>query len=221
MLAAAAMSERAEMTSSILGRASEPRVASWRPIVSLRARIARRRVDLGAALAAATVIMAGQVRAGGSVEDGFASAARSVDGPVGVACKGLAERLALGEPFGEALDRWSDEIATPDAILLAATLLMHRRAGGSLAPILDELARTIRDRLEVDADLRALTAQGRMSAWIVGSLPVGFLMFLTLLSGPTFLATFTTPLGAILLIAGGGLEIGAVVWMRRILEVRA
>ncbi|MFM8998758.1 MAG: pilus assembly protein TadB, partial [Actinomycetota bacterium] len=64
-------------------------------------------------------------------------------------------------------------------------------------------------------------AQGRMSAWIVGSLPLGFLAFLTLLTGPSIVATFATPLGAVLLVVGLGLELGAVVWMRQILAVRA
>lgn len=182
---------------------------------------ARGRAAIGPALAAAVSAVAGNVRSGGSVEDGFAAAARSVDGPVGLACGELASRLALGESFGEALDRWSAAIGTSDATLLAATLRMHRRTGGSLAPLLEDLAATIRQRLEVEADLRALTAQGRMSAWIVGSLPVGFLVFLTLLSGPTFLAVFATPLGALLLIIGATLESAAVVWIRRILAVRA
>lgn len=190
-------------------------------VVAVRAMLAARAADPGVDLAAAVATLAAQVRAGGSVEDGFAAVGRAMGGKVGAACRGLAERLAFGEPFGDALDRWSDEVGTSDAALLATTLRMHRRAGGSLAPVLEELARTTHERLEVEADLRALTAQGRMSAWIVGSLPVGFLAFLTLLTGTSIIATFATPLGALLLVVGLGLESAALVWMRRILAVRA
>lgn len=182
---------------------------------------ALRRGDVGADLATATASLAAHIRAGGSAEDGFASVGRSMQGRVGAACREIAERLAFGEPFGVALDRWSADVGTAEAALLATTLRMHRRAGGSLAPVLEDLARVTRERLETEADLRALTAQGRMSAWIVGSLPIGFLAFLTLLTGTSIIATFVTPLGAILLVVGLGLEVAALVWMRRILAVHA
>ena len=205
-----------------LGATAVPqRAARGDLLAGIRDVLAARRADLGVDLAAAVATIAAQVRAGGSVEEGFARVGREMPGRVGGACRGLAERLAFGEPFGEALDRWSDAVGTADAALLATTLRMHRRAGGSLAPVLDELSRTTRERLEVEADLRALTAQGRLSAWIVGSLPVAFLAFLTLLTGTSIVATFATPLGAVLLVAGVGLEVGAFAWMRRILSVRA
>ena len=204
---------------------SGPRTSERRAVLgvasAVRARLAARAADADAALGAAVATLAAQVRAGGSVEAAFDAVGRELDGKVGIACRGLAERLAFGEPFGEALDRWADDVDTSDAALLATTLRMHRRAGGSLAPVLEELARTMRERLEVEAELRALTAQGRMSAWIVGSLPIGFLAFLTLLTGTSIVATFATPLGAVLLVVGIGLEVAAIAWMRRILAVRA
>ena len=133
----------------------------------------------------------------------------------------MRERLSLGIPFEQAVARWEDEVAGDEARLLGATLRMHHRSGGSLATVLESVASTVRDRVEVAAEVRSLTSQARLSAWVVGSLPIGFLVFLAVVSGPGFLRVFTTPLGVALLCLGLGLQGAAAAWIRRILAVDA
>ena len=159
------------------------------------------------------------LRSGGSLDLGLAAAGRDVAEPVGSAFLRMRERLTLGRSFHEALAAWEREVGGDEALLLGSALRMHHRSGGSLTTVLESLAVSIRDRLDVAAEVRSLTAQARLSAWVVGSLPVGFLAFLALVSGPDFLRVFATSLGAALLIVGSGLQVAAAVWIRRILGV--
>lgn len=129
------------------------------------------------------------------------------------------DRTDLGTPFDVALASWADEVATPEARLVAAMLGLQRRTGGTLAGTLEGLGGALRRRLESEADLRALTAQARLSARIVGLLPIGFLAFLLTVSGPDLVAVFRTPAGGTCLLAGLGLEAAGAMWVHRILSV--
>ena len=76
----------------------------------------------------------------------------------------MRERLKLGRSFHEALAAWEREVGGDEALLLGAALRMHHRSGGSLTTVLESLAVSIRDRLDVAAEVRSLTAQARLSA---------------------------------------------------------
>lgn len=206
---------------ALAGRAgSLVRVGADLPAASAGA-AARRSARLRSAVLEALQVIGETLRSGGSLDLAFVAVGRDAPAPVGPAFRVLHGRLSMGMPFDDALARWEREVRGEEAHLLAATLRMHHRAGGSLASVLANLASAIRDRLEVAAEIRALTSQARLSAWVVGSLPVGFLCFLSLISGPGFLGVFVTPAGLVLLLVGSALQIAAAVWIRRILALGA
>jgi tight adherence protein B len=98
--------------------------------------------------------------------------------------------------------------------------------GGNLAEILDTIAETIRERVRIKGEIRTLTAQQRLSGYIVGFLPIGLLLFL-MVAAPKFInpmfqippAVFGVPLGVILLIfAGIMMGIGFLI-IRRIVNI--
>lgn len=199
-----------------------------RRIAAQRERFRRRLVSLRHSLRSeralfdAVGVLVEHLQSGGSIDDGIAAVRKGSQGDaIGSAFEHLADRLELGVAFTDAVHLWADEIGTVDARLVAATLVMHRRSGGSLAPTLKRVMDAVSERLEIEAEIRSLTAQARLSAWIVGSLPIGFLVFLTLISGPSIVATFLRPVGAAVLVIGVVLEGSAVIWMRRILDVSA
>jgi tight adherence protein B len=128
-------------------------------------------------------------------------------------------RIDTGVPIGEALAGWADNVASEDAHLVVGVLELHRRSGGDLPSVLDNLVATLRDRRATHREVRALTAQARLSAVILGMLPIGFFGFLLLTSRHEILEAIATPLGEAAVAIGLGLEGLASLWIRRLLEV--
>jgi tight adherence protein B len=83
-----------------------------------------------------------------------------------------------------------------DVQLVAGALDLHRRSGGDLPSVLDQVAATIRERVAVGREVRSLTAQARLSGWILGVLPIGFFAFLWLTSRRDIEGALSTPAGS-------------------------
>jgi tight adherence protein B len=168
---------------------------------------------------AAGALSAG-LRAGLSLPQAFAYARDEGEEPLRSELAALVDAIDTGMPVGEALDGWADAHGSEDARLIAGVLDLHRRSGGDLPIVLDGLAGTLRERRAAHREVRALTAQARLSGVILGLLPVGFFAFLLLTSRREMLDAIATPLGGTSLGVGLGLEILAFLWIRHLLEVR-
>jgi tight adherence protein B len=188
-------------------------------IMRRRRRSKRRAELLEAQLADAVGAIAAALRAGLSLSQALAYAARETEAPLGETLQRVAGREALGEPLEAALDRWVDEVGSDDARLVKGVLALHRRTGGDLPRVLDRVADTLRDRRETAREVRALTAQARLSGAILGLLPIGFFGFLVLTSRRDIAAAFETPVGAAAVGLGLGMQGAAFVWIRRLLRV--
>ena len=186
---------------------------------------ARRRAGASAALCddqladSVRSISAG-LRAGLSVQQSIAHSADEAEPPSRDALRDLADSLAVGVPLDEALVSWADSLGSADARLLSGVLRMNRRSGGELPAVLDEVGTTLRDRREVAREVRALTAQARLSGAILGFLPIGFFAFLWMTSRSDIEGAFNSPTGLGAIGIGLGLDAVAFLWIRRLLEVR-
>ena len=123
-------------------------------------------------------------------------------------------------PLDDAMKAWTVEVDTDDARLLAGVLTLHRRSGGDLPSVLDEVAGTLRERRAAVGEVRALTAQARLSGTILGVLPFGFFAFLWLTSRSEIEGAFRSPAGLAAITVGLVLEVLAFLWIRHLLEVR-
>ena len=159
------------------------------------------------------------LRAGLSLSQSFAYARDESDEPLRNQLASLVDRIDMGTPVGEALSDWADGQGSEDALLIVGVLDLHRRSGGDLPTVLDSLAETLRERRAAFRDVRALTAQARLSGVILGMLPIGFFGFLVLTSRREMLHAIGTPLGGTALGIGLGLELLAFLWIRYLLEV--
>lgn len=105
----------------------------------------------------------------------------------------------VGNSMEEAARLAEERLGSPDVSLFCAALAINSRAGGSLAPLVQRVAAAIRERRKLAAELRVETVQARMSARIVGLLPVASLATLWLVN-PKFVAPlFNTPAGNVVL----------------------
>jgi tight adherence protein B len=188
--------------------------------------IRRRRARLGAArrreeqLVDAVAAVSAGLRAGLSIPQALAYARDEAGPPLSADLSRLVGRIELGIPVGAALGDWAEHLASEDVRLIVGVLDLHRRSGGDLPAVLDGVVATLRERRSATREVRALTAQARLSGAILGALPIGFFGFLLMTSRSEMLGAIATPLGRTAVAVGLGLELAAFFWIRRLLEVK-
>jgi tight adherence protein B len=172
-------------------------------------------------LLGAVTAIASALRSGRSLGQALVVAADEADTPLRTVLADAAHDAALGVPIDEVLDRFADAVGGSDVRLLTGVLKLHRRTGGTLAAALDDVARTLASRREAARELRSLTAQARLSAAILGLLPFGFFLFLSVVARRDVESAYETTAGASAIGIGLALQGAAFVWIRRLLRVEA
>ena len=170
-------------------------------------------------LADAVRSFAAGMRAGLSVPQAIAFAAKEGVPPLAPTLARIVDGVSLGGNLDDALNAWAQEVGTDDARLVVGVLTLHRRSGGDLPHVLDQVAATLRERTEAAREVRALTAQARFSGAILGLLPIGFFAFLWMTSRGDIEGAFESPIGIAAVATGVVLECIAFVWIRSLLEV--
>lgn len=183
----------------------------------------RRRRSTSQALEAQLGDLAGAValavRSGLSIPQSLEFAAEDIDPPMRTHLERLIAERDVGVDLESALLDFADRIASDDARLLVLILLTHAKSGGNLAAALQEVADTIRHRIEARRELHALTAQGRISGAILGALPIGFFVLLAATSGNDLATVYRSGAGATMVLFGLLLEGLAYLWIRHLLRI--
>ncbi len=197
--------------------AASPAVA---PVPWLDRIFAARRLErIRAQLPEAIVGMATSVRAGLSLPQAVQAAGDRVPAPLGAEFKAVADAAALGATLERSLDALERRAPLAEIRLLVAGLKLARATGGSLAPLLDRLAGTLRERERLRGQVRTLTAQGRLSGWVVGGMPL-LLLGVMAAFDPAFLAPMlSTPAGWVMLGLAAGLELLGLATIRVVTRV--
>ena len=121
----------------------------------------------------AIALMARALRAGHAFPTGIQMVADEIPAPVGAEFKLLYDRQNFGMPLGDALKGMAERVPILDARFFTTAVLTQRETGGNLSEILDNLATVIRDRFKVKRQVRAVTAHGRITGWILCGMPRG------------------------------------------------
>jgi tight adherence protein B len=170
-------------------------------------------------LADAVAAIASAVRSGMSVPQAISYAGDEADPPVKDHLDRITEDVGLGVPVADAVSAWAERVDNDDARLVSGALDLHRRSGGDLPAVLDQVATAVRERVAAGREVRALTAQARLSGLILGLLPIGFFAFLFVTSRRDIRGALGTPLGLGSVAIGLVLEGAAFLWIRRLLEI--
>jgi len=184
-----------------------------------RRRAALRAADVDRQMAEFADTVSSAVRGGLSISQAVEFAAEEAEPPLADAAGALLRHRRTGLPLNETLERFADSVGTDEARLLALVLGVHHRSGGNVASAITEITATIRHRLDLRRELRALTAQGRISGSILGILPLAFFTVLSVTSRGQLSPVVRSPVGAVLVSAGLVLEGLAYLWIRRLLRV--
>jgi tight adherence protein B len=195
--------------------------APWLARLTLRVRSARRRDAIANQAPAIARALADALAGGHSVRGALAAAARAggVPGPAGEELRAADAALELGERTDDVLRELARRAGRGPCDTLVAAVLLQRDAGGDLAGLLRSLATALETRARVVAEARSATAQARFTATLVTGLPIAGLA-LGELAQPGFVAALVgQPLTAALMAGAVGLQVVALVWVRRIARV--
>ena len=139
------------------------------------------------------MLIANALRAGSSFLQAIELVVRESRPPISTEFGRVIREVNLGLPFDNALENMVRRVKSEDFELMATAIAIQHQVGGNLAEILDSIAFTIRERIRIKGEIRTLTAQQRMSGYVVGGLPF-FLAFFIYLAAPTFFAPmFVSP----------------------------
>lgn len=169
----------------------------------------RRAARLEIELVDALTLIANSLRAGHSFMQALELVGRDASPPLGPELARVLRESRLGVSIDEAFGNLVSRFDSRDLELAVTGVLIQRQVGGNLAKVLDSVAGTVEKRLKARGKVRTLTAQGRVSAWVVSILPfaMGAIMFSLY---PDFAGVMvSTPLGVGMLAAGAiSLSIG-------------
>jgi tight adherence protein B len=125
----------------------------------------------------------------------------------------------LGVPIEDALDGVATRMQSKDFAWVVMAVRIQREVGGNLAELLTTVAGTLRERERLRRQVRVLSAEGRLSAWILGILPPGFSLYLLLVRPQYLRPLVTDPLGWLMLSVGVLLLVVGAAWMNKAVKV--
>ena len=171
-------------------------------------------------------LIANALRAGSSFLQAIEMVVREQEPPISTEFGRVIREVNLGLPFEEALTNMVRRVKSDDLELMATAIQIQHTVGGNLAEILDSIAFTIRERVRIKGEIKTLTAQQRMSGYVVGFLPIGLVSILTLIA-PNFMEpmfrrppeVFGLPGGVIILAIGGFFMFLGFMAIRKIVDI--
>ncbi len=144
-------------------------------------------------------VLANSLRAGFSFMQAMQLAGKETPEPLGPELERAVREAGLGVPLEEVFENMLKRLPNKELEVVVRAILAQRRSGGNLAELLETMEETIRGRVRVLEELRTLTAQGRMSSWIITMLPVGLGLYLYFASADYFTPMLEHPLGWMML----------------------
>jgi tight adherence protein B len=160
-------------------------------------------------------IMAGSLRAGYGLVQAVDAVSQEAPSPTSEEFHRVVLEHRLGRDLTDSLRAMSDRVDTEDLRWVVQAIDIHREIGGDLASILDTVAGTVRERSQLKGQMQALTAEGRLSAYILIALPfvlAGMMKFVN----PDYIATLTRGSGLVMAFVGLGLIAVGAVWFRKL-----
>lgn len=142
------------------------------------------------------------LRAGHSFQQALDLAGKEMPDPMGFELRRSLREISLGLSVEDSLQRLNERLPSADLDLIITAVLIQRQVGGDLAAIFDGISATIRGRQKLKGQVRSLTAQGRMSGWVISLLPVGLLVIITLINPEHTSLLWRSTMGLVMLGAG-------------------
>jgi tight adherence protein B len=164
-------------------------------------------------------LLASSLRAGWGLLQATGIVVNEMGPPVGPEFERVVTEARLGLPLEDALAKMADRMASEDFKWAVSAIAVQREVGGNLAEVLDLVAETVRERASLRRQIKSLTSEGRLSAYILIALPFLEAIALYLLNPSYFGQLLSSTPG---MIAAGGavvLLVIGIVWLQRIVNI--
>jgi len=162
---------------------------------------------------------ANAMRAGNSLMQAMELAGRDLAPPISTEMRRTLREISLGVNMDDAWQSLVTRLPSGDMDLVATAVLIQRQVGGDLAGVLDNIAGTIRERQRMKAQVRTLTAQGRLSGIVIAMLPFGLFALFSIINPGYVRLLWTEPLGLMMLGVGFVSQVVGIVVIRRIIRI--
>ena len=165
-------------------------------------------------------ILASSLRAGHSFLQSLDTVAKEIAHPAAAEFQRVVAEIRLGRPAEDALEALAERVGSADFKWAVLAVNIQREVGGNLAEILDNVADTLRERAMLRRQIRVLTAEGRLSAWVLGAAARWASRSTCTAVNPEYIGTLVTEtIGLIMLVGPIVLLVVGVLWMRKIVNI--
>ena len=147
--------------------------------------------------------------------------ASEVEDPVGREFRRVMDQIRLGKNLDEALEETAQRIDSPEFKFFVISLAIQRETGGNLAEILEQISGVIRSRFRFYRKVRTLSAEGRLSAWILAMVPFALFAVITFTTAESLPVMLEDPTGRQLVGFGFVAGVVGIFWIRRIIRIEA
>jgi len=185
-------------------------------------RITRRRVaQIQEQLGDAVDLIARALRAGHALASALRMVADQAPAPISQEFASVCEQIGFGVPADEALREMATRSRSEDLRYFVIAVLLQRETGGNLAELLDNIAAMVRQRQQLRQSVRALSAEGRLSAWILSILPFALAGAIAVINPELLSLLWTDPAGRAMSASALLMMVTGILVMRRLIRVRA
>jgi tight adherence protein B len=159
------------------------------------------------------------LRAGHALPSAIQLVGDELAAPLGPQFRRVAKEQGLGIPLNTSLRRLTEKIPIMDMKYFLTAYLVNREVGGNLTEVLDNIASLIRERFKLKRHVMALTTEGRISAWVLGALPIGTATILFLIRPDYFKFLISDPSGKKLILVSVIMWLAGIVVIRKLIHV--
>lgn len=165
-------------------------------------------------------LMARALRAGHAFPTALKMVGDEMAEPIGAEFRTLFDEINYGVSLQDALLNLVARVPSTDLQYFVVAVLIQRETGGNLAELLDNISSIVRARLKLLGHIRTLSAEGRLSAWILGLLPFCTAALINVVNPRFMKVLWEDPIGPNLVAGALAMMVFGVWWMRRIIRIR-
>jgi tight adherence protein B len=183
-------------------------------------RVSRRRNAFAEQLQSTISIITGSLRSGRGLPQAIEMVAQEASSPTSDEFRRVVIETRVGRDPVTALDGVAERMKSVDLEWISQAIAVNRELGGDLIELLENVSRTIRDRNRIGQQVRSLSAEGRLSGWVMLGLPVVMYGYLRVVNPEYISLLHTTSIGIVVSVAGIVAMLGGGLWIRKLVNIR-
>lgn len=164
-------------------------------------------------------LLSGSMRAGFAFVQGLEAVSGEASEPTRRELQRVFTETRLGRPIEEALEDAAERMNSRDLMWSVMAIRIQREVGGNLAELLDTVSETMTQRERIRREILALTAEGRLSAYILGVFPIAMGLMLYAIQPSYMEALFSDPRGIVAVIASAIMALFGFMWLKKIMKI--